>query len=237
MKTALIKSKTKLLIEIIIVLGVMSGTKAICDQFQIIPSGYTGSIGIWAGILVATFFLRKRNINWSDIGLHLPKGRKQWLNQLGIGLLAIGSIFLITFITLYVLKPLFGLEQAVDATDKFSFFLGKPVVLILYIVIGIWFGAGLGEELLMRGFLLNQLKKMIGNSKIGWTLALIIQAVIFGLMHSYHGSMGMVITGLIALSFGIFYLAAKRKLFPIIFAHAVFDTLTMVGFYLSESAA
>jgi membrane protease YdiL (CAAX protease family) len=237
MKTATIKSKTKLLIEIIIVLGVMSGTKAICDQIQIIPSGVTGSIGIWVGILIATFFLKKRNINWSDIGLRLPKGRKQWLNQLGIGLLAIGSIFIITFLTLFVLEPLFGLEKTLDATDKFSFFLGKPVVLILYIVIGIWFGAGLGEELLIRGFLLNQLKKIIGNSKISWALALITQAIIFGFMHSYQGSRGMVITGLIALSFGIFYLVAKRKLFPLIFAHAVFDTLTMVGFYLSESAA
>ena len=233
MKTALVQSKAKLLIEIIIVLGVMSGTKAICDQFQIIGSG---SIGIWTGILVATFFYKKRKITWYDVGLRLPKGRKQWLNQIGIGLLAIGSILLITFITLYVLEPLFGLEKAADATDKFSFFLGKPVVLILYIVIGIWFGAGLGEELMMRGFLLNHLKKLIGDSKISWALSLIIQAVIFGFMHSYQGSRGMVITGLIALSFGIFYLAAKRKLFPVIFAHAAFDTLTMVGFYLSESA-
>ncbi len=237
MKTATIKTKAKLLIEIIIVLGVMSGTKALCDQIQIIPSGATGSIGIWIGILVATFFFNKRNIKWSEIGLRLPKGRKDWLNQLGIGFLAIGSIILITFITLFVLKPLFGLEQAADATDKFSFFLGKPIVLIVYIVFGIWFGAGLGEELLMRGFILNTLKQLIGNSKIGWALALIIQAVIFGFMHSYHGTQGMVITGLIALSFGIFYLVAKRKLFPIIFAHAAFDTLTMVGFYLAESAS
>lgn len=237
MRTALVKSKAILLIEIIIVLGIMSGTKAICDQIQIIPSGVTGSIGIWTGILVATFFYKKRKITWYDVGLRLPKGRKQWLNQIGIGLLAIGSILLITFITLYVLEPLFGLEKAADATDKFNFFLGKPVVLILYIVIGIWFGAGLGEELMMRGFLLNHLKKLLGDSKISWALALIIQAVIFGYMHSYHGSRGMVITGLIALSFGIFYLVSKRKLFPVIFAHAAFDTLTMVGFYLSESGA
>lgn len=237
MRTASVKSKAKLLIEIIIVLGIMAGTKAICEQFQIIPSGSTGTIGIWVGILVATFFLKKRNINWSDIGLRLPKGRKQWLNQLGIGLLAIGSIILITFITLVVLKPLFGLVQDPNATDKFSFFLGKPLVLIIYLVFGIWFGAAVGEELLFRGFILNHLKKLIGNSKISWALALIIQAIIFGFMHSYHGSQGIVITGLIALSFGIFYLVAKRKLFPLIFAHAVFDTLTMVGFYLTESGA
>ena len=236
MKTATVILKAKLLLEIFIVLGIMSGTKAICDQIEIIPSGITGSIGIWLGILVATYFFKKRNVNWSDLGLRLPKGKKQWLNQIGIGLLAIGFIFLITFITLYVLEPLLGLERAVGATDKFSFFLGKPVVLILYIVIGIWFGAGLGEELLIRGFLLNQLKKIFGNSKLSWALALITQAIIFGFMHSYQGSRGMIITGLIALSFGIFYLVAKRKLFPLIFAHAVFDTLTMVGFYLAESA-
>jgi len=165
MKTSSIKSKTKLLIEIIIVLGIMSGIKAILDQFQIIGSG---SIGIWIGILIATFFFNKRNIKWSDIGLRLPKGRKQWLTQIGIGFLAIGSILLITFITLYVLEPFFGLEKTADATNKFSFFLGKPVVLILYIVIGIWFGAGLGEELMMRGFVLNHLKKLIGDSKISW---------------------------------------------------------------------
>ena len=236
MKTATIKSKTKLLFEIIIVLGTMAGTKAVLDQLQIIPAALNGTIGIWLGILVATFFFRKRNIKWSDIGLRLPKGRKQWINQLGIGVLAIASILLITAVTLFVLKPLFGLEQAADATDKFSFFLGKPLVLIGYLVVGIWFGAGLGEELLMRGFILNTLKELIGNSKISWALALVIQAVLFGFMHSYHGSQGMVITGLIALSFGIFYLAAKRKLFPVIFAHAAFDTLTMVGLYFSESA-
>jgi membrane protease YdiL (CAAX protease family) len=166
----------------------------------------------------------------------LPKGRKEWLTQLGIEILAIGSIFLITFITLFVLKLFFGLQQAADATGKFSFFLGRPVVFILYLIIGIWFGAGLGEELLIRGFLLNQLKNIFGDSKISWALALLTQAIIFGLMHIYHGTMGMVITELIALSFDTFYLVAKQRLFPVIFAHAIFDTLTMVVFYFSEGA-
>ena len=234
MKTAAFKSKTTLLIEIVIVLGIMAGTKAILDHFQIIASG---TIGIWVAIIISTLLLKRRNISWKNLGLSLPKGRKQWLRQIGLGLLAIGSIFLITFITLFVLEPFFGLEHATDATEKFKFFLGKPYVFIVYLVIGIWFGAAIGEELLFRGFLLNHLKKLIGNSKISWALALIIQAVIFGVLHSYQGSRGVVIVGLIALSFGLFYLASKRKLFPVIFAHAVFDTLTMVGLYLTESAA
>ena len=65
-------------------------------------------------------------------------------------------------------------------------------------------------------------------------MALITQAVIFGFMHSYHGSMGVVNTGLIAFSFGLIYLLAKRKLFPLIFAHIVFDVLTMVALYVSD---
>ena len=126
-------------------------------------------------------------------------------------------------------------EKAADAADKFNFFLGKPLILLVYLIVGIWFGAGLGEELLIRGFLLNHLKNLFGSNKSSWIIALILQAVIFGFMHSYQGSMGILITGLIGLSFGIFYLANKRKLFPVIFAHALFDTLTMVGYYLAES--
>jgi membrane protease YdiL (CAAX protease family) len=230
--TTSIKSKTKLFIEIIIVLGVMSGTKAIADYFHIIASG---SIGIWVGIITATLFLKRRKITWYEIGLYLPKGRKQWLNQIGLGVLAIGSIILIVILTIYVLQPLFGLESDPAGKEKFDFFIGKPNVFILYIVIGVWFGAALGEELLIRGFLLNQLKNLIGENKISWAMALIIQAIIFGFMHSYQGTIGMVLTGLIGLSFGVFYLVSKRKLFPIILAHAVFNTFTMVAFYLSES--
>ena len=227
-----IKRQGNLVLEILLVLGIMAGVKAIADQFGIIASG---TIGIWTAIIVATLFLKRRNISWKDLGAVLPKGCKQSLQQIGLGILAIASIFLITVVVLYVLKPAFGLEKAADAADKFSFFLGKPIVLVVYIIIGIWFGAGLGEELLIRGFLLNHLQKVIGNGKASWIVALITQAIIFGFMHSYQGTMGIVITGLIALSFGSFYLIAKRKLFPVVFAHAAFDTLTMVGLYLAES--
>lgn len=227
-----IKIQRNLLLEILLVLGIMAGVKAIADHFDIIASG---TIGIWTAIIVATLLLKKRNISWKDLGAVLPKGKKEWLKQIGLGIFAIASIFLITILVLYVLKPAFGLEKAADAADKFSFFLGKPLVLVIYIVIGIWLGAGLGEELLIRGFLLNHIKKVVGTGKASWLVALLTQAIIFGFMHSYQGTMGIVITTLIALSFGSFYLIAKRKLFPVVFAHAVFDTLTMVGLYLAES--
>ena len=232
MNSNVIQQKAGILLEIIFVLAIMHGTKMLA-QYVHLPS--PGTFGIWVGILAATFIFKRRSITWKSIGLQLPKGHKDWLTQIGIGILAILSIVLITILTLYVFKPAFGLEKAADAADKFNFFLGKPLILLVYLIVGIWFGAGLGEELLIRGFLLNHLKNLFGSNKSSWIIALILQAVIFGFMHSYQGSMGILITGLIGLSFGIFYLANKRKLFPVIFAHALFDTLTMVGYYLAES--
>lgn len=103
-----IKRQGNLILEILLVLGIMAGVKAIGDHFDIIASG---TIGIWIAIFAATFLLKQRSISWKDLGAVFPKGRKQWLQHIGLGILAIASIFLITMLVLYVLKPAFGLEK------------------------------------------------------------------------------------------------------------------------------
>ncbi len=225
--------KIKILAEILLVLTVVFGIKWITDYFKIIGAG---SIAIWFGIITATFFMKQRKIRWYDFGLMWPKGRKQWLIQIGLGFVAIISIIFITALILFVIEPIFGIERAPDAADRFNFFLGKPIVFITYLVTIVWFGAGLGEELLMRGFVLNQLKCFIGNYKLGWVVAIILHSILFGYMHSYQGSAGMIITGFISFFFGLIYLFSGRKLFPVVFAHIIFDTTTMLAFYLNNGA-
>ena len=51
---------------------------------------------------------------------------------------------------------------------------------------------------------------------MGIFIALIIHAVIFGMLHIYQGLAGVIATGCIALIFGSVYFIIKRKLFPII---------------------
>lgn len=70
---SIIKRRGSLIFEILIVLGVMAGVKAIGDCFGVIASG---TIGIWTAILVATFFFRKRDIKWKGLGAVFPKGKK-----------------------------------------------------------------------------------------------------------------------------------------------------------------
>ncbi|MFK8058321.1 MAG: CPBP family intramembrane glutamic endopeptidase [Saprospiraceae bacterium] len=226
-------SNIKLLLELIIVLGIVFSLKYFCLQYFFIGAG---SIGIWGGIISATIILRKRSTSWGDLGLRLPKGGKQWIFQLGLSLIALVLMALVQVLTLKVLTPTFGLSGAGDVMDHFRLFSGKPIHFTLYIVVGIWIGAGLGEELLIRGFILNHLKEALGNSRLSWTLAIIGQAVIFGSMHGYQGSVGIVATGLTGLSFGILYIATNRKLFPLIVAHNVFNTLFLFAAYATGEA-
>ena len=77
----------------------------------------------------------------------------------------------------------------------------------------------------MRGFVLNRLADLFGQSRIGWTLAILIQAIIFGLLHLYQGVPGMVGTGVVALIFAAIYLIGKRRLLPVILGHGIINTI------------
>jgi membrane protease YdiL (CAAX protease family) len=93
-------------------------------------------------------------------------------------------------------------------------------------------GAAIGEEMLFRGWLLNTLNEVFGNNMIGTTGAVIIQALIFAVLHS--GIQGMISAGTIGLILGIFYVASNRNLPVVMVAHAVPDVLSIVGSYQSQ---
>ncbi len=220
----------EIFIEIAIVLATVLGIKQVADYFQI-PGA--GSIGIWSGILIATFFMKRQNIRWYDFGLRWPQGKREWIINVGLGLLAVVIVFLLMGLVLDPLLTHFGLVPPADVADRFQFFLGKPLLFVSYLVIVIWFGAALGEELIMRGFLLNRLADLFGGTKWGWVSALLVHAAIFGSLHVYQGVAGIIKTAVIAIIFGVIYLATNKRLFPVILAHVVINTISITAFYLS----
>ena len=70
----------------------------------------------------------------------------------------------------------------------------------------------------------------------GWTAALITHAIIFGSMHVYQGLAGMIGTGIIGFIIGLYYLAGGRRLFPVIIAHGIINTIGLTAYYLSDGA-
>ena len=61
-------------------------------------------------------------------------------------------------------------------------------------------------------------------------LAVVAQAVLFGLAHYRQGPTGILLTATIGLVFGAVY-ARTRSLWPLIVAHIAMDTVSLVGLY------
>jgi membrane protease YdiL (CAAX protease family) len=80
--------------------------------------------------------------------------------------------------------------------------------------------AGIGEEVVYRGFLLHYLH--VAPFHLSWTLALVVSSMIFGIGHLYQGIAGAVSTVVVGFLFGAMFLATGNLLLPIV-VHAVMD--------------
>lgn len=223
----------QILIQLAVVFAVMLSVKWMADRYGLVGAG---SIAIWCAIITATLFMKRNGLSWKQYGLRLPKGRGQWFASIGIALLAVVSVILFMAVILPIINTALGIEIPVDADERFRFLLGKPYLFLGYLVVVVWFGAALGEELFMRGFVLNRLAEFLGAGAFGWFVALLIHAVIFGLMHAYQGVPGMISTGAVALIFGALYLVSKRSLFPVVLGHGLINTISLTGYYLTDGA-
>jgi membrane protease YdiL (CAAX protease family) len=224
-------SKQQSIFEIVIVLSVMLLVKDIADRFNAIGAG---SIAMWSGIFVATFLMRNNNITWKDRGLSLPVGRKDWLKSVGLILLAVVLVIVTMSMVVPIISDMLGVIIPASSTERFEFFLGNPLLFTAYLLVVIWIGAALGEELLMRGFLLNSLMSVFSNSKTGVIAAVVLHAVIFGMLHISQGVPGIIGTSMVALIFAVIYLFNGRKLFPLIIAHGIINSTGLFAYYLSD---
>ncbi len=220
-----------ILVEIALVLLLVVTVKWGADTLKITGAG---SIAMWSGIILATLFMKKRGMKWRQLGLRSPKTRREWLTDLLLALASVISVIVFMGLILDPLVNYFGLESPTDSHDRFAFFLGKPIVFISYLIGVVWFGAALGEELLIRGYLLNRLVDFFGEGKHTRLVALCIQALIFGMLHAYQGLPGMIGTAVVAMIFGLIYFTAKRRLFPVILGHGIINTISLTAYYLSD---
>jgi len=77
---------------------------------------------------------------------------------------------------------------------------------------------GIAEELFYRGYLITRLEELSGST---W-LAVLVQALFFGSVHSYEGFTGMVVTALFGTIMGIAFTQA-RSIWPLVLAHGGLD--------------
>jgi membrane protease YdiL (CAAX protease family) len=95
----------------------------------------------------------------------------------------------------------------------------------LWVMPLVWVFAAFGEEFLYRGFILENLHRALGGGNAAMIAAIIFQAALFGAGHAYQGPVGMIPIAVGGIVSGFLYWAGGRRLWSLILAHGIVDTI------------
>ncbi len=232
------RNKIAIFLELVIVFSPIYFGLLISDSLgsNTIPLGNNifimGGPLAYLGLVISLVFLwiasSQRGAGWTTYGVKRPKN---WfivvLKSLGVALVIFGAV-------IFVINPILNSIPNLAPRDMMHFdvLTGNLPSLLINIVL-MWITAGFLEEFIWRGYLMERLSDLFGSqTKLTWVIVLVVSAIIFGAGHGYQGMMGMLKTGAVGFVFGLAYLAVGRNLWPLVFAHALIDTLDFVTHYL-----
>ncbi|MFM2412775.1 MAG: hypothetical protein RLZZ587_1108 [Actinomycetota bacterium] len=182
-------------------------------------------LGVLSGFapvaLVVWLVWRERAPRLGVIGLGWAPGQRKLGKELGMGLVFAAAIG-IPGIGVYLGARALDLGVTVVPTALDTHWWTVPV-LILWAL-----RAGIGEEVIVVGYLFDRLKA------IGWSPWVIVvsAALLRGTYHLYQGFGGFVGNIAMGLIFGALYMW-KGRLLPLITAHVIIDTVAFVGYPLA----
>ena len=212
------------LIDIIALVAVTFLLDVVIEAFVKVPVNLRlglvlDAIGKLFLIAVGWGLIRLRGERLADIGLKKPAS---WLQTIVLGIVMAAIIFMAIYFS----------EKAGFRRDlsKFQAVQGNPE-LTIYAVCYAFIGAGLYEEFMFRGFLMQGLAMCFGASRGGWIAACIIQGALFGAAHAYQNPLGIAITGTLGVLLGVIVLVSGRNLWLVIIGHGLYDASRFVLFY------
>lgn len=191
---------------------------------------------VWvANIFMLTLFWLSiiiRGEKWSDFGITFQpfsakKAGSVFLKSLLVFILAIIAFALGSIIV----APFTGIPESADMSNYA--YLQDNIPMLILTLLGVYIVSSFGEEVIYRAFLINRISEMGISDRWKNTIAVILSAVIFGLIHYEWGPMGMVQTTFMGLVLGYFYIRYKRNIWILVLAHAYMDTILMVQMYMA----
>lgn len=180
-----------------------------------LPLLLLGSISLWL-----------RQSGWREIGLGRPVS---WRRTILAGV----AIFLPwAALDWWVVIPLVTrlTGQSIDLSE-FAFVRGNLGALLTWVAFS-WTLAAFGEEMVYRGYLLNRLADLLGRSRAGWVISLMVMGLLFGWGHNVQGTAGLLLNIYDGLAFGVLYLASGRNLWLSVIEHGLGNTLGFILIYL-----
>lgn len=218
----------KALLSVMVILGAWTamGTAYRALIGTVSVGGYSVKFSVLISLILTAgvvFWVKKTRGGLASLGFKRPQS---WWRS---GLAAIGMV-----VATYALVPaiLTGLDAVgiMPTPPQASSGLlveGPSLALNLALsLILMWSCAAFGEELLFRGYLQSNLERALGGES--WRNGVVAAFVIslgFGAMHiPSQGLYGLIVTAIVGFLLGIFYLAGKRSLFPVVIAHGLINT-------------
>lgn len=187
----------------------------------------TGFLYSGTTLIVATWMMKKRGVTWKSLGLTRPKNIKKTLLQSIIIFVTIIATLLIFNLIQDSLSVVKESNEATQGTTTGHSLRNGDYRYVLSIIAFVWLQSAL-EELLERGFLITWIEKLLSNVKFKTTIAILIQACIWGFRHSYDISERSVSVALIGIIMGIAYVKLDRNLWPVIIAHCAMNTISLI---------
>jgi uncharacterized protein len=181
-------------------------------------------------VALVTWYLWQRGESWHQFGLSWPKS---WV-RLSVQTFLVTAAALASFI--FLIGPISQMTGARPDVSHLLFIRGNLPALIgaLFVV---WITAALFEEMFVRGYLLNEISNLLGGTTAAIAAGVLLSSLIFGFGHAYQGVSGIVITSMAGLIFGVAYILCGRNLWPVIVAHGLINSASLVQIYMLPSPA
>lgn len=164
---------------------------------------------LWSMLFLLAVVLYRHQLSMADLGQHLHDPAR---------IIAITTILLFIMVVMTFLDFRKHRKMSPDelknklATLK-QFFPSSQLEIAMFITLAI--SAGICEEILYRGWLLNLIGASTGSVWIG----LLLSSVAFGLGHAYQGPQGILATGFVGLLLGLIFVWVD-SLVPVQVLHA-----------------
>jgi len=237
-------SPRALRIEVVIVLAVTFGLSAITAVLQLIDSvlrtlskqriplierrSYFSLIDLGLNLAsivelvawgaLALYLLWRSGIGPRAVGL----GRPRWVAD-GLGGVALAALIGIPGLGLYALARVLGLSASVEPTNLTDTWWRIPVLILAA------FANGWAEEVIVVGYLMTRLRQL----GAGGASTVVASSLLRGAYHLYQGfgaGLGNLAMGVV---FGVMWRRSGR-LWPLIIAHGLIDTVAFVGYALAK---
>jgi membrane protease YdiL (CAAX protease family) len=175
-------------------------------------------------LVMAAISLVVRRRGLGSLGLHRPAHGWQLTAQMLA--FAVGWTILSLTLIIPVANRLTGDRQDMSDFADLEGNLGLLAVLL----VASWTLAAFGEELAFRGYLLTRLTDAMGTGRASVAVAVLSSSVLFGLLHTQQGAVGVLLTTLD----GVVFAALRFRLGTVwapVLAHGFNNTIGFVAFF------